>query len=130
MAIRVKLKVICYKLKTASCLLFTALCLLSSCSYKKDIPPPPGLLDENKMALVISDITLSEAILTGQPLALLNDSIKKINVLKEHGISNEQFLSSMKYYSENPLKLKGIYMEVEQLINAQLNPAADTAIKK
>jgi hypothetical protein len=100
-----------------------------SCSYKKEVPPPPDLIEESKMAQVISDISITEAILTNEPLASMNDSIKKINVLKEHGLTSRQFLSSMKYYSENPLKLQGIYEEVEKIISSKQSPA-DTTKKK
>ena len=110
-------------------ILNSAFIIFSSCSYKKEVPPPPDLIEESKMAQVISYISITEAILTNEPLASMNDSIKKINVLKEHGLTNQQFLSSMKYYSENPLKLQSIYEEVEKIISAKQNPA-DTAKKK
>ena len=90
-----------------------------SCAYKQETPPPADLIEESKMAQVITDITISEAILTNEPLASLNDSIKKINILKEHGVSSQQFLSSMKYYSENPSKLQDIYLEVSDLIGSK-----------
>jgi len=97
-------------------ILYFVFLIFFSCSYKKEIPPPPDLIDENKMAYVISDITISEAVLNNEPLASLNDTIKKINVLKEHHVSNEQFLISMKYYSENPYKLQSIYTEVVEIL--------------
>jgi Domain of unknown function (DUF4296) len=100
-----------------------------SCSYKKAIPPPPDLIEANKMAQVISDMTITEAILTNEPLASMNDTIKKLNVLKEYGISNPQFLSSMKYYSENPYQLRDIYAEVTEILKNKL-PGADTTAKK
>jgi hypothetical protein len=100
-----------------------------SCAYKKEVPPPLDLIEESEMAKVITDITLSEAILTNEPLASLNDSIKKINILKEHGVSSQQFLSSMKYYSENPEKLQGIYLEVSDIIASKQN-VVDTIAKK
>ena len=93
-------------------ILYSACCIFTSCSPNKENPPPADLINEKEMALVISDLTLSEAALTGQPLAAFNDTLKKINVLKEHKLSNERFLSSFKYYSENPAKLKSIYSEV------------------
>ena len=127
-----KLKVISYKLRVVVLLITYNLSLItfSSCSYKKEVPPPPDLIEESKMAQVISDISITEAILTNEPLASMNDSIKKINVLKEHGLTNRQFLSSMKYYSENPLKLQSIYEEVENIISSKRNPADTTAAKK
>ena len=110
-------------------ILYFVFLVFFSCSYKKEIPPPPDLIEESKMALVISDITIAEAILTNEPLASMNDSIKKINVLKEHKISNEQFLSSMKYYAENPLKLQEIYVEVNEIVRSKF-PQGDTTRRK
>ncbi|HXB40979.1 MAG TPA: DUF4296 domain-containing protein [Bacteroidia bacterium] len=90
--------------------------IFQSCAPKNENPPPPDLIDEKEMASVISDLTLSEVVLSGQPLAEFNDTLRKINVLKEHHLNNERFLSSFKYYTENPKKLKAIYIEVDTLI--------------
>ena len=110
-------------------ILYFVFLLFFSCSYKKEIPPPPDLIEASKMAQVISDMTITEAILTNEPLASMNDTIKKLNVLKEYGVSNAQFLSSMKYYSENPYKLRDIYTEVTEILKNKL-PGADTTAKK
>ena len=96
--------------------LLTSYLVLSSCAPKNENPPPPDLIDEKEMASVITDLTLSEAVLSGQPLAEFNDTLRKINVLKEHNLNNERFLSSFKYYTENPKILKAIYAEVDTLI--------------
>lgn len=102
--------------------------ILSSCAYKQEVAPPPDLIEEGQMAEIITDISISEAILTNVPLASMNDSIKRINVLKEHGVSSQRFLSSMKYYSENPYKLQDIYMQVSEIINSKLG-VPDTSKK-
>jgi len=112
-------------------ILNSAFIIFASCSFKKETPPPPDLIDENKMALVISDISIVESVLNTEPLSAFNDTLKKLNVFKEHHVSNKQFLISLKYYSENPLKLKRIYAEVADILNKKLGlPAADTAVKK
>lgn len=126
MAIRNKLKVRSIKLKGLPhnflllvfyfLLLTSNFSLLTSCAPKNENPPPSDLIDEKEMASVITDLTLSEAVLSGQPLAEFNDTLKKINVLKEHHLNNERFLSSFKYYTENPKILKAIYTEVDTLI--------------
>lgn len=129
--LRVKIKNVIQRFKPIIffVILYFVFLTFFSCSYKKEVPPPPDLIDQKEMAQVISDITISEAILTNEPLAILNDTLKKINVLKEHKVSQAQFLSSMKYYSENPEKLVDIYAEVLEILNAR-SPQADTTQKK
>lgn len=86
--------------------------VLFSCTPKTENLPPADLIEEKEMASVIADISLSEATFNSQPLAEFNDTLKRINVLREHNISTERFLSSFKYYTENPDKLKNVYAEV------------------
>lgn len=124
--IRIRNWVFSFLIRNPLFLLLATCLLLLSCEYKKEIPPPPGLLDEKKMALVISDITLSESALNNEPLASFNDTLKKINIFREHQITAQQFLLSMKYYSENPHKLKSIYEEASEIL-AKESPAQDTA---
>lgn len=95
----------------ASCIL-----TLLSCSPRSENPPPADLIDEKEMASVIADISLSEAAFNSQPLAEFNDTLKKINVLREHNIGTERFLNSFKYYTQNPAKLKNVYAEVMVLL--------------
>src|ERR1700739_3127270 len=111
-------------------ILYFVFLIFFSCSFKKETPPPPDLIDENKMALVISSITITEAALNNEPLASFNDTLKKINILKEYKISNAQFLLSMKYYSEHPKKLKDIYAEASEILNKKLQPTDTTNAKK
>jgi hypothetical protein len=84
----------------------------SSCATKVENPPPPDLIDKKEMTNIIIDLSISEAALTGEPLASFNDTLRKVNVLKEHNITKEHFLSSFKYYTENPAVLKEIYDSV------------------
>ncbi|MGZ3864435.1 MAG: DUF4296 domain-containing protein [Bacteroidia bacterium] len=126
MVIRKKFKVGGLKFKVFA--LASLLLLLTSCSYKPETTPPPDLIEEGQMAEIITDISISEAILTNVPLASMNDSIKRINVLKEHGVTSQRFLLSMKYYSENPYKLMDIYTQVSENINAKLG-VVDTVKK-
>src|ERR1700757_392538 len=111
-------------------ILYFVFLIFFSCSYRKPTTPPPDLIDENKMALVISDITISEAALTNEPLASFNDTLKKLNVLKEYKISSAQFLSSMKYYAETPVKLKDIYAEATEILTKKFALKGDTAVGK
>jgi len=105
-----------YKLILPFLILHSAFCILQSCSPKNENPPPPDLIEEKEMVLVITDLTLSEAALVGEPLSGFNDTLKRINVLKEHDLSHERFLSSFKYYTEHPQQLKSIYKDVLKVL--------------
>jgi hypothetical protein len=86
--------------------------VLAACEPKDTNPAPPDLVEKTEMISVITDMTLSEAALAGEPLAGFNDTLKKINVLREHNLSNERFLSSFDYYTKHPKILKEIYDSV------------------
>ena len=88
-----------------------------SCSFKKETPPPSDLINEQQMAVILSDLSLAEAVLNSAPLAEEIDTLKKIDVLKTHHVQYKQFLISFKYYSENPKKLKRIYTEVLDILS-------------
>jgi len=103
-----------------SCLIL----LFQSCSTKNETPPPPDLIEEKEMVFVITDLTLSEAALVGEPLSGFNDTLKRINVLKEHDLTSDRFLSSFKYYTEHPLKLKSIYNEVLKVLEEKKDSTA------
>lgn len=102
------------------CILNFAFLILTNCSYKKEIPPPADLIPEGKMIWLVADLSLSESIYTNEPLATLNDTIKRINVLKEYKYTNEQFLSSMRWYSQNPSKLQSIYQGACDILKTKL----------
>lgn len=128
MVIKKKVNVIRYKSGAYLLLTFFILVFFYSCAPKNENPPPADLIDENEMASVITDLTLSEAALAGEPLASFNDTLKKLNVLKEHNLDNERFLSSFKYYTENPAKLKVIYDSVLVVLERK-KTGADTLKK-
>lgn len=92
--------------------LLTSYLVFFSCTPENENPPPADLIAQAEMVSVITDLTLSEAALAGEPLAGFNDTLKKLNVLKEHKLDKDQFLKSFKYYTENPSQLKTIYDSV------------------
>ncbi len=112
MGIRKKLKEKSRKSEAILLLAFFISICFMGCTPKNENPPPADLIPENEMVSVITDLTLSEAALAGEPLAGFNDTLKKLNVLKEHKLDNEKFLKSFRYYTENPGDLKRIYDSV------------------
>lgn len=76
------------------------------------------------MAEIIYDLTLSEAALNSVPLATFNDTLKKVNVLREHEVDQKRFLLSFKFYTEHPRELKSIYDTVVARLEAGRAQAA------
>lgn len=100
------------KLSVLSFRLLLLTCILPACSSSDQAKKPAGLIGEKEMTRVIYDLTLSEAALNGEPLAAFNDTLKRLNVLKEHGLTEQRFSSSFRYYSEHPKMLKAVYDSV------------------
>ena len=88
--------------------------LVISCSFHKIVPPPSGTIGNDTMQLILTDLTLDEAALNN---AVLNDTVKKINVLAKYNVSLQRFDSSFAYYSQNPKILKEIYGKVLENLN-------------
>lgn len=88
--------------------------IIPSRSFNKVLPPPSGTIGSDTMQLIITDLTLTEAALNN---GVLNDTLKKINVLTKYHISIQRFDSSFTYYSHNPTKLKDIYTNVLEKLN-------------
>jgi len=87
---------------------------------KKEIAKPVDLLDKNKMAAVLTDITLMEAaanVQATQSPTVKVDSIIKFNVYKQHMVSRKQYEASLTYYSSNATAFKEIYDIVLQNLN-------------
>lgn len=92
--------------------LFLLLLICLSCAPEKRGTQPPDLIPHEEMVGVLTDLTLCEAALGGEPLAAFHDTLSRINVLKERGIAQERFLNSFRYYTEHPKELRSIYAEV------------------
>ena len=96
--------------------LFIILLSCFSCSYNKITPPPQGTIAKDSMQLIITDLTLLEATLNN---VVLDDTVKKINVLSKYHISSQRFDSSFAYYSRNPQILKELYTKVLENLNGK-----------
>jgi hypothetical protein len=100
---------------------------LTGCAPQTGGPPPPDLIGRAEMVSVITDLTLSEAALGSEPLATFNDTLRRINVLKEHNMTHARFINSFRFYTEHPKELKSIYDEV--LAGLEQNPKADSVAR-
>jgi hypothetical protein len=101
-------------MKKKSLLIFVLLAALWSCG--EEIPPiPDDVLKQQQMTAVLTDVHLAQAAIniksqTDSTPNNMNDYIAYI--LKQHGVGKEDFLRSLKFYSNNPDLLEQVYDSV------------------
>jgi hypothetical protein len=107
----------------ASYIFLFFLFLFVSCNKDSEkLEKPVDLLDKNKMAAMLTDITLMEAAANVQVKQNVNAKIEenlKFNIYKQHMISRKQYESSLKYYSANAKEFKEVYDIVLQNLSKQ-----------
>ncbi|MCD8742110.1 DUF4296 domain-containing protein [Mucilaginibacter roseus] len=106
-------------------LFFSALTVLCSCGDDK----PDGILDENQMADVLTDVHITNGTMFSVPA--ISDSLYKYGlgrymlVFKQHGTDSAQFTRSYKYYTRDVEKLVAIY----DVVNKKLQKKSDSLNK-
>ena len=109
--------------------LFILICLLFACS-NSDEKIPENILSETKFELLLKEIHLVEATFElhktkgmGKAKNELANSYQ--NIYSEYAISEEDFKTTLEYYSVNPEKLEKIYDKILKELTkerATLNP--------
>jgi uncharacterized protein YcfL len=89
--------------------LFIGLFMVVSCR-EEAVPRPDNLLSEEKMAAILYDITLINAV-KGVSRKQLNESYLRYDtyLFEKHGVDSTQFAESNNYYSANPTLYHEIY---------------------
>ena len=91
---------------------------------------PANLIDEEKMADIIYDMSLLEAIKVANPNSLGEREIDpKTYIYKKYKIDSTQFAQSDKYYASDIDTYGAIYEKVTKRIEA-VKSEADTLLKK
>ena len=93
-------------------IVFIALAALSCSENKQETTLPADILDKNKMAEIMTDLGLADAVInlkTVKNPALNPDSLVKFNIFKEHNITRKQYENNISYYSAHPVEFKEIY---------------------
>jgi len=91
--------------------------VLVSCkpTSEENEPIPSNVLPEEKFVALLTDAYLAEGA-SGINVKNANgqsfDSVYLFNPFRDHGISREQFDSSLVFYSQHPKKLKIVYEKV------------------
>ena len=95
-------------------ILLLALVLVFSCKGKKS--PPPGILSEDQMVMVITDIQLTEGKVSALPVSYDSSqvlySLLEKEVFLKHSVSDSLFTQSMLYYLEDAKAMEQIYARV------------------
>ncbi len=89
--------------------------LFAGCKESGVIPEPEGLLSQDEMVAVLTDIHLIEGARTG--LVIMGDSVGGVNehykaFFEKHNVTQAQYDSSFVYYSKNPKIFDKIYERV------------------
>lgn len=85
---------------------------------------PKDLIAEDKMAKVLTEIHILEAQINNLHFQHEDSSVyvyqkMKVKLLKTFDLDSATFKSSLKYYTLNPDKMKGIYSEVKKLLEVK-----------
>ena len=92
------------------------LCFISACSEPKQEPIPVGIIAQDTMVQMLTEIHLLESSLSiriadESSLKNTRNAIKS-KIYLNFGVSKEQFYKSYKYYAEKPVLIDSIYINV------------------
>jgi hypothetical protein len=91
---------------------------LVSCSEEQPERIPSDILAPEKMSDIFVSLNISEALINhNNGLSPENKKELKFNVFKENGVSREDYLKSMEFYSTHPKTLKSIYEKTVEKLN-------------
>lgn len=95
-------------------IIFGLILLITACSKKKT-EIPADILSMQDMKGVLTDVQLGQAAAGNSAMvdsALYNSKEYFEFVLKNHNVSRDVFMKSLKFYSENPALLQEVYDSV------------------
>lgn len=99
--------------------LFAIILLFSFCDSADKVPRE--IIQPGPMAEILTDIQLAEGALKAQ--FILGDSGKKLApyyyepVYLKHGVTGEQFRTSLSFYLDHPEKIQPVYDQVLENLN-------------
>lgn len=99
--------------------IFGVLLLAIACG-KQVVEKPENLIGKDKMADIIYDLAILEAMRSQKPVILENNGINQNTyIYKKYGIDSLQFAKSNQYYASDIDAYKKIYEEVAKRLEAQ-----------
>ena len=95
--------------------LFLCITIFQSSCAEKEISIPDDVMKQKEMTAILTDVHIAQASLTSRiPIDSssfsMNDYLNTI--LKNHKTKREDFLRSLKFYSDNPEILEQVYDSV------------------
>lgn len=104
--------------------LLTALCILviSGCNKR-----PEGILSDNEMADLLTDIELAEAYNNNSGAKRVDRQVLIESVLEKHGVTQEILDSTLNYYGKNLDEYTELYAKVDKKLRSQVNQTEDTS---
>ncbi|WP_374950650.1 DUF4296 domain-containing protein [Mucilaginibacter sp.] len=112
-------------------LFFSVLAFFASCV---DDAPPPGIIPEQQMVGLLTDLHLVDGQLYS--VQQLPDSIYKYGVnkyravFKQYKTNDANFKKSLKYYSTKPEQIQAIYDSVQSIIKFKTDSVTKIGTKK
>ncbi len=105
--------VLCMKIKGILSVLILSVALLTSCS-KSAIKIPSDVLAKDSMMFIMMDIHIAESgVKTMNPDSVaINNKTYYDFIFKKHHVTEEQFRTSLTFYTENPELLQEIYAKM------------------
>jgi hypothetical protein len=104
---------------------FFAFLLLVICACNEpSVKTPPGLIDKEKMSLVMEDVLLLESHyqskygVPGLYKNALDESL--VDVFKKHHVTKQQFIHSYTYYASQPETFKALNTEIMDRLSRQV----------
>ena len=113
---RVKKGIVCrFQDKMKKIIFFISTAFIISSCLEKEINIPENVLKQNEMSSILTDIHIAQSAVNNKIVIdsmnyIFNDYINYI--LKQRKIKKEDFLSSLKFYSEHPDILQEVYDSV------------------
>lgn len=98
------------------------LCMFSCTEY---IDKPDHLVEKQKMAEIIADLTINDQVVFIKPGTNLESGTRYI--LKSHDVKNQDFIASYRYYIVKQ-KMKGIIEDAQKII-IEKDPKSEKKIK-
>jgi uncharacterized protein DUF4296 len=115
----------------AGCIAAFAL-LFFSCKTKRSLPE--GILPQDRMVTVLSELYLSEQKIS--TLGIRRDSLKQVfglmkdSIFERTGVSDSVFKKSMNYYMDRPQALENIYTVLIDSLNLREQRVLSGGAKK